>query len=327
MRWSPSTPSSPTAVRAPPWWRPEVETHLGDVRDPEVWARALPGVDAVCHQAARVGLGRRLLRHPRLRRRQRRRHRRGTVGAAPRRVRRTDRARLVDGGLRRRSLSLCASTGSGAATPRTRGRPRGWSVRAARAPPAPRRWPGRTTPEDAPARPAERLRRHEAPPGAPVPGVRDRARRAGHGAALPQRLRAPVPARHALRRRRLDLPIRGGSAARLPRSSRTAARPATSCTSATWPGPTSSPSPLDEPYDGPLNIASGTPRTVLDLADGRLRGDRRSSRRSSAAAGSATCATSWPARTVARSALGLRGPRAVRGALGRSAAGRGGAAR
>ena len=29
----------------------------GDVRDADAWARALPGVDAVCHQAARVGLG------------------------------------------------------------------------------------------------------------------------------------------------------------------------------------------------------------------------------------------------------------------------------
>ncbi len=31
---------------------------LGDVRDPESWTRALPGVDAINHQAARVGLGR-----------------------------------------------------------------------------------------------------------------------------------------------------------------------------------------------------------------------------------------------------------------------------
>jgi dTDP-L-rhamnose 4-epimerase len=41
----------------PPWWRTEVVAHLGDVRDPEVWQRAAVGVDAVCHQAARVGLG------------------------------------------------------------------------------------------------------------------------------------------------------------------------------------------------------------------------------------------------------------------------------
>lgn len=43
---------------APPaWWRADVEAHIGDVRDPEAWAGAIRGVDAVCHQAARVGLG------------------------------------------------------------------------------------------------------------------------------------------------------------------------------------------------------------------------------------------------------------------------------
>ncbi len=45
------------AGRRPPWWRPEVAAHLGDVRDPAAWLAALAGVDAVCHQAARVGLG------------------------------------------------------------------------------------------------------------------------------------------------------------------------------------------------------------------------------------------------------------------------------
>jgi dTDP-L-rhamnose 4-epimerase len=43
--------------RRPEWWRPEVEAHHGDVRDPEAWAAALHGVDVVSHQAARVGLG------------------------------------------------------------------------------------------------------------------------------------------------------------------------------------------------------------------------------------------------------------------------------
>lgn len=43
---------------APPlWWRDDVEAHVGDVRDPDAWTRAARGVDAVCHQAARVGLG------------------------------------------------------------------------------------------------------------------------------------------------------------------------------------------------------------------------------------------------------------------------------
>jgi dTDP-L-rhamnose 4-epimerase len=41
----------------PAWWRGDVDAHVGDVRDPDVWKRAARGVDAVCHQAARVGLG------------------------------------------------------------------------------------------------------------------------------------------------------------------------------------------------------------------------------------------------------------------------------
>jgi dTDP-L-rhamnose 4-epimerase len=43
---------------ADPWWlRPDVELVRGDVRDPEAWRQAARGVRAVCHQAARVGLG------------------------------------------------------------------------------------------------------------------------------------------------------------------------------------------------------------------------------------------------------------------------------
>jgi len=45
------------AGRVPPWAQPDVEHHLGDVRDPDAWARVAAGVEAVCHQAARVGLG------------------------------------------------------------------------------------------------------------------------------------------------------------------------------------------------------------------------------------------------------------------------------
>ncbi|TQK50831.1 dTDP-L-rhamnose 4-epimerase [Streptomyces sp. SLBN-118] len=46
----------PAAHPEPPP-RPDAEWILGDVRDREVLARALRGVDAVCHQAAMVGLG------------------------------------------------------------------------------------------------------------------------------------------------------------------------------------------------------------------------------------------------------------------------------
>ncbi len=41
----------------PPWLCPDVDLVRGDVRDPGAWQQAARGVDAVCHQAARVGLG------------------------------------------------------------------------------------------------------------------------------------------------------------------------------------------------------------------------------------------------------------------------------
>ena len=43
--------------RRPDYLHADVELVEGDVRDPEAWRRAVEGVDAVCHQAARVGLG------------------------------------------------------------------------------------------------------------------------------------------------------------------------------------------------------------------------------------------------------------------------------
>ena len=41
----------------PDYRNPDATYRVGDVRDPEAWAGALAGVDAVSHQAARVGLG------------------------------------------------------------------------------------------------------------------------------------------------------------------------------------------------------------------------------------------------------------------------------
>ena len=37
--------------------RPGVRSVVGDVRHVDAWSRALKGADAVCHLAARVGLG------------------------------------------------------------------------------------------------------------------------------------------------------------------------------------------------------------------------------------------------------------------------------
>jgi dTDP-L-rhamnose 4-epimerase len=48
---------APEVHPAAPVLSDDVELVVGDVRDPEAWRRAASGVDAVCHQAARVGLG------------------------------------------------------------------------------------------------------------------------------------------------------------------------------------------------------------------------------------------------------------------------------
>ncbi len=45
------------AGMVPDWANPTADLVVGDVRDPDAWTSAADGVDAVCHQAARVGLG------------------------------------------------------------------------------------------------------------------------------------------------------------------------------------------------------------------------------------------------------------------------------
>ncbi len=45
------------AGSVPEWARPEADLVVGDARDPGAWSRAAEGVEAVSHQAARVGLG------------------------------------------------------------------------------------------------------------------------------------------------------------------------------------------------------------------------------------------------------------------------------
>lgn len=41
----------------PDWLHGAAEYHWGDVADADYWRRLLPGCDAICHQAAKVGLG------------------------------------------------------------------------------------------------------------------------------------------------------------------------------------------------------------------------------------------------------------------------------
>ena len=54
----------PSAHRVAPDAHPDAEFIEGDVRDPAVAARVIRGVDAVCHQAAMVGLGANILDLP-----------------------------------------------------------------------------------------------------------------------------------------------------------------------------------------------------------------------------------------------------------------------
>lgn len=41
----------------PSWLAPDADYRWGDVTDPDQWRALLPGCDAICHQAAKVGLG------------------------------------------------------------------------------------------------------------------------------------------------------------------------------------------------------------------------------------------------------------------------------
>ena len=221
-------------------------------------ASALAGVDAVSHQAARVGLGVRfadvtdyVADNDA-----------GTAVAAGRprrrRFRRPAGTGLEHGRLRRGRLPLPGLRPGGRPAPHRRAAGR-------------RRASSRTCPrcgadlvpeavtEGGTVRPAQHLRRHQGPPRAPLHRVRPRTRRAGHLPALPQRLRAALPGRHPLRRG--GQPLRGApcAAARRPGSSRTVASAATSCTCTTWRGPTwppwwpsrRSPAPSTSPRGSP----------------------------------------------------------------------------
>ena len=198
------------------------------------------GVDAVCHQAAMVGLGVDFADVTDY-------VAENDLGTAvllralhDRRMVRAARAREQHGRVRRRTGSLRRTTASVRPRRATRAlsTPASSSRRARNAGDRSNRV---SVPEDAHARPAQRLRRDQAPPGAPLQRLRPRARRRhGHRAALPQRLRAADAAEHAVRRGREHLPQRARTRGRAPRSSKTAASSATSSTCATSPAPTCS---------------------------------------------------------------------------------------
>ena len=191
----------------PGYWPAAAELVTADVRDPGAVRRALAGVDAVCHQAALVGLGVDLSDLPP--------YCDVNVTAPPccwRRWARLGVPRLVlassmvvygEGRYDAPSTGRCArlpgpradlsGAGSSRAAPTC-----GADLRTGH---------GRRV---GPAGPAQRLRRQQGRPGAAGRRVGGHDRRRGRRAALPQRLRPPDAARHPVLRRGRDLPLRAG---------------------------------------------------------------------------------------------------------------------
>ena len=204
---------------------------------PAAWADLLDGVDVVCHQAAVVGAGRHGRRPAGVRRPQRPRHRRAAGRDA--------RGRASTGWCWPPRWSSTARAATPAPSTATRCRRRGARPRStpatsrttARSAARPLDWA--LVDEDARLDPRSVVRRQQGRPGALRLCLGAPGRRAGGRAALPQRLRARAcrGTRRTPASRRCSAPP--SSAASRRRSSRTAARCATSCTSTTWPGPTS----------------------------------------------------------------------------------------
>ena len=273
--WSPAVPGSsgPMSSRrcgragTSPWCSTcRDRSRRADVRDPDAVREALSGVDAVCHQAAMVGLGTGLRRRAGVRLPQRPRHggaarRDGGGGGAP------AGAGRVDGRVRRGPLRVCPRTGwcgrGRGPSPTWR---RGGSSRCARVCGA-ELTPGLVG-EDAPADPrnvyatTKLAQEHLAAAWARVDG------RLGGVAALPQRVRAP--ACRATPRTRASPPSSAPRwpAARPRASSRTAASGGTSSTYGTWRRPTSRRWRRSR-REGALtayNTGSGEPHTVGEMA-------------------------------------------------------------
>ena len=186
--------------RRPECLNPGAELLDGDLTDPATVRRALRGVDAVCHQAAMVGLGQNMLdiadyvRHNDL----------GTAvllrelaaaGFAGRLVLASSMVVYGEGAYRcpapRPDRRTAAQPGA------TEPRPVRAMLSALRA--RARAGRGRRV---LPPRSPERVRRDQGAPGASLLRVLARHRGSGHRAALPQRLRTADAARHAVRRGR-----------------------------------------------------------------------------------------------------------------------------
>ena len=290
--------------RWPDYLDPRAELIEGDVRDPDCAARAVAGVSAVSHQAAMVGLGvdfgdiADYVSHNDL----------GTARAA---ARAGGARRSRDGSCSRRAWSSTARAAIAAAEhgvvrpgPRRAG-----DLDAGRfEPPCPacgRALAPERVPEDAPRRPAQRLRGDQARAGAPVRRLRprDRRRRSRRCATTTSTARGcratpPTPASPASSARR----SRPGGAARLRGRRRSGA---TSSTCATSPARTCSRWAPRQP--GALNVAS------RHAADGAARWRTRSPARSPArprprspaSSAPATSATSSPRPSAPAAELGF----------------------
>ena len=257
-----------------------------------------------------VGPRRRPRRPARLRRPQRPRHRAAAARARRARLRGPARARVEHGRLRRGPLRLPAARRRRAGA--TRARPTSTPGRfEPTCPRCGRALAPRTVPEDAPLRPAQRLRGDEARAGAPVrarsareTGVPVTALRYHnvYGPRMPRDTPYAGVAsifRSAYAAGRAAARVRGRRpAARLRPRPRRRARERARAHARRSRGP------------GAFNVASGTPRTVLDMAHALAARLRRAARaraaRSPASGARATCATSSRRPSAAAERLGFR---------------------
>ena len=245
----------------------------GDLRDPDGGRARRRAASTRCrHQAAMVGLGVDLGDLPDYVGHNDLGHRAAAARAALRRLRRAARARVEHGRLRRGPLRVPGPRRR--AAPATRAAPTstpGASSRAARA--AAARWRRETVPRGRAARPAQRVRRDEARPGAPVrrlraarPGCRSRALRYHnvYGPRMPRDTPYAGVAsifRSALAAGRAPRVFEDGGQRRDFVHVRDVAR--ANVLALTAPEPVA---------PGAFNVASGTPRTVLE--HGRARSPR-----------------------------------------------------
>ena len=251
---TPGCPSTPTPPPTSGWRRSTTRTRMRRRR--RRGRRRLP--------PGGQGRARRRLRRRRaLRPRQRRRHRRPAAGALADRVPRAARRGLLDGRLRRGPVPVRRARHGPARAPLRR-RPRRRPVRAAVPALRPSRWRGRRVPEDAPARPPQRLRRDQAAHRAPRHRLRPGVGSVGRAPSATTTSTGPGC--------RSGSPYAG--VASIFRSSLEAGRAAAVFEDGgqlrdfvhVSDVARANVLALDSSWQGPFNVASGEPHTVLDMA-------------------------------------------------------------